>query len=307
MPSGPALGWPEQSITRSAPKPPTMSRTRLMRSSASLISSMFTVASAPNLRASSSRGFSGAPTQITRPAPISRAAAMARMPIGPEPWITTVSPPSESAGADCAVERADARGQRLRQRAEPQRHVVGKLVDFRPGQHVEVDIDVFREASPQMRRLVEAEIAPVINRGQALVGLLRIMDAVIALPARHQRRDHHLRADAERLAHEIFGERTALFDDDAAELVPEGERPRQRLRPVAFEDVKVGAAHPAGADLNQRGVRGDLRPRHRPDDRLGAWTGEGGDANGAVAHGLFSAPILSRITAVPALGQNTRR
>jgi len=52
---------------------------------------MFTVASAPNLRASSSRGASGAPTQITRAAPISRA-AMARMPIGPEPWITTVSP-----------------------------------------------------------------------------------------------------------------------------------------------------------------------------------------------------------------------
>ncbi len=31
MPSGPAVGWPEQSITRSAPKPPTMSRTALMR------------------------------------------------------------------------------------------------------------------------------------------------------------------------------------------------------------------------------------------------------------------------------------
>ena len=50
---------------------------------------MFTVASAPNLRASLSRGSSGAPTQMTRPAPISCAAATARMPIGPEPWITT--------------------------------------------------------------------------------------------------------------------------------------------------------------------------------------------------------------------------
>ena len=36
--------------------------------------------------------FSGAPTQMTRPAPISCAAATARMPIGPEPWMTTVSP-----------------------------------------------------------------------------------------------------------------------------------------------------------------------------------------------------------------------
>jgi hypothetical protein len=56
-------GRPEQSITRSAPNPPTMSRTRLTRSSRNSL--MFTVASAPNLRASCSRGFSGAPTAIT--------------------------------------------------------------------------------------------------------------------------------------------------------------------------------------------------------------------------------------------------
>ena len=53
---------------------------------------MSTVASAPNSRASASRGLSGAPTAMTRPAPISCAAAMARMPIGPVPWMTTVSP-----------------------------------------------------------------------------------------------------------------------------------------------------------------------------------------------------------------------
>src|SRR6266508_4318626 len=98
-----------------------------------------------------------------------------------------------------------------------------------------------------MRRLVEAEIAPVIDRGQAFVGLLRIMDAVITAPARHQWRDHHLRADTERLAHEVFAEFASRLDDDAAQLVAERERPRQRLGPVAFEDVKVGAAHPAGA------------------------------------------------------------
>ena len=69
-----------------------MSRTAVMRASGVVTSSMFTVASAPNLRASFSRGSSGAPTQITRPAPISCAAAIARMPIGPEPWMTTVSP-----------------------------------------------------------------------------------------------------------------------------------------------------------------------------------------------------------------------
>src|ERR1700754_4418155 len=105
MPSGPALGWPEQSITRSAPKPPTMSRTFLMRASGVVTSSMFTVASAPNFRARAKRG---------------------------------------SSGAGGAFEGADAGGQRLRQRTEPQRHVIGQLVDLGARQHVEVDIDIFR-------------------------------------------------------------------------------------------------------------------------------------------------------------------
>ena len=82
---------------------------------------MSTVASAPNLRASLSRGASGAPTQITLPAPISCAAATAKIPIGPEPWITTVSPQEnpparvarlkarmqEVSGSDSAPSRSD--------------------------------------------------------------------------------------------------------------------------------------------------------------------------------------------------------
>ena len=55
-------------------------------------SSRQTVASAPNARQSASRGCSGAPTAITRPAPISCAAAIASTPIGPLPCTTTVSP-----------------------------------------------------------------------------------------------------------------------------------------------------------------------------------------------------------------------
>ena len=39
-----------------------------------------------------SLGSAGAPTTITRPAPISWAATSASNPMGPEPWITTVSP-----------------------------------------------------------------------------------------------------------------------------------------------------------------------------------------------------------------------
>jgi hypothetical protein len=44
-----------------------------------------------------------------------------------------------------------------------------------------------------------------------------------------------------------------------------------------------------------------LRPRHRADDRLGAGTGEGGDTDGAIAHGIvLGFQILSGIIVVPA-------
>ena len=157
---------------------------------------MSTVASAPNLRASCSRGFSGAPTAITLPAPISWAAATARIPIGPEPWMTTVSPQVKPPARVGAIEGADAGGQGLRQCAEPQRHVVRQFVDFRARQHVEIDIDVFRPSAPQMRRLVEPEVAAVIDRASGTCWHLRIVDAVIAASARHQRRDHHFRSHA---------------------------------------------------------------------------------------------------------------
>src|SRR4051812_37030668 len=142
MPSGPALGWPEQSITRSAPKPPTISRTRATRSSGSRTSSMSTVASAPNLRASLRRGSSGAPAQITRPAPISCAAATAEDADRARALDYDGVAPLEAAGAHRAVEGADARRERLGKRAEAQGHVIRQLVDLRAGQHVEVDVDV---------------------------------------------------------------------------------------------------------------------------------------------------------------------
>jgi len=107
-------------------------------------------------------------------------------------------------------------------------------VDFRAGQHLEIDIDVFRPSAPQMRRLVEPEAAAVIHRGKALVGTLRIVDAVIAASARHQRRNHHLRSHRQRFLHEIHFELVADFDEYAAELMAEGERPGKLLRPVTL-------------------------------------------------------------------------
>jgi hypothetical protein len=57
----------------------------------SLPSSTETVALAPKRRAASSRS-SGPPTVTIVPAPAMRAAAVAKMPSAPAPWITTVDP-----------------------------------------------------------------------------------------------------------------------------------------------------------------------------------------------------------------------
>src|SRR3712207_491073 len=130
-----------------------------------------------------------------------------------------------------------------------------------------------------MRRLVEAEIAPVVDRREALVGALRIVDAVVAGAAGHQRRDHDARADLERLAHEVLGQLAPLLDDDAADLVPEREGPRQGLRPMALQDVQVGAADAAGADLDQGRLARHVRARHLADHRIGAGSGECGHTN----------------------------
>src|SRR5690348_2537886 len=140
-----------------------------------------------------------------------------------------------------------------------------------------------------MRRLVEAEIAAVIDRREAFIRALRIMDAIIAMAARHQRRNHHARSDLQRLAHKVFFKLGAGFDDDAAEFVAERERPWQRFGPVTFKDVQVGAAHAAGADLDQRRLFRNFRPGNAVNDRLGAGTGEGRDAD------VLHASVLSAV------------
>ena len=187
--------------------------------------------------------------------------------------------PLEAAGLHGAIEGTDAARQRLRQRAQQQPHVVGQLVDLGAGQLAQVDIDVLGPAAPQVRRLVEAQIAAVVDGGEALVGRLGIVLAPVAEAARHQRRQHHLGADLQRLAHEVGVELRADLDDDAGQLVPQRERPRQRLGPMPLEDVLVGAAHAAGADLDQRALGRHLRPRHLAHDGLGAGPVVGGDAD----------------------------
>ena len=64
--------------------------------------------------------------------------------------------PREGADPLRAAEGADARGERLRERAEPQRHVVRQLVHLGPRQVLEVDVDHLGKAAPEMRRLLEA-------------------------------------------------------------------------------------------------------------------------------------------------------
>ena len=184
--------------------------------------------------------------------------------------------PAEAACLHRPVERADARGQRLGERAEQQAHIVGQLVDLGAGQLAEIDIDIFGPAAPEMRRLVEAEIAAVIDRRQAFIRGLGIMQAPVAMAAGHQWRQHQFRADADRLAHEVGLQLVADLDHDARQFVSEGERPRQRLRPMAFQDMLVGAADAAGPYLDQRRFRRDARPGHLLHHRIGARPGEGG-------------------------------
>ena len=119
------------------------------------------------------------------------------------------------------------------------------------------------------------------------------MDAVIALAARHQRRDHHLRSHVKLLAHEVFLEFRADLDQHAADLVAERERPRQRLRPMSFQDMQIGAADTAGADLDQRGLFRDFRPGHLADHRLCARTGIGAYAD--LFHRVSSCALRSLI------------
>ena len=250
-----------------------------MRASALLCSSMSTVASAPNSRASFRRG------RLRRADgdDAARAHLLGRGD-GEDADRTGALDddrvvPLEAAGLGGAVEGADAARQRLRQRAQQQPHVVGQLVDLGAGQLAQVDIDVLGPAAPQVRRLVEAQIAAVVDGGEALVGRLGVVLAPVAEAARHQRRQHHLGADLERLAHEVGCQLRADLDDDAGQLMPQRERPRQRLGPMPPKDVLVRAAHPAGADLDQRALGRHLRPGHLAHDGVRARSVIGGDAD----------------------------
>ena len=79
--------------------------------------------------------------------------------------------PLEATGARSPVEGTDAGGQGLGQRSQQQAHVVRQLVDLGAGQLAQIDIDVLGPAAPEVRRLLEAEIAAVIDRRQALIGI----------------------------------------------------------------------------------------------------------------------------------------
>ena len=59
---------------------------------------------------------------------------------------------------------------------------------------------------------------------------------------------------------------------------------------MTFEDMQIGAADAAGADLDQRALLADFRPRHAADDGLGARTVIGAYAN--LLHGEFLRPLI---------------
>src|SRR5262245_49658219 len=130
-----------------------------------------------------------------------------------------------------------------------------------------------------MWRLVETQIAAVVDRGQAFVGILGIVGAVVTMAAWHQRRDHYFRTHRQRFVHEVFGELSACLNENPANFMPERERPRKLLRPVAFKDMQISAANSAGADFDESCLLGNIWPRDRANYRLRVRTGESGYAD----------------------------
>src|SRR5689334_11134461 len=109
------------------------------------------------------------------------------------------------------------------------------------------------------------------------------------MAARHQRRDHHLRSDLERLAHEVLFEFRANLDQHSADLVTEREWPWQWFRPVAFQNMQIGAANAAGTDLYKRRFARNFGPGYGANDRPRSRAIVGAYAN--LLHALPLAPF----------------
>src|SRR5262245_37357272 len=199
--------------------------------------------------------------------------------------------PFEATSLRCAIECADAGSQRFGKRTQTERHVVRKFVNLGPGQHLEIHVDVFREATPKMRRLVEAEVTSVVHRRQALVGGLWIVNAVIASTTGHQRWDHHLGADFQRLSHEVLRKILSFLDNNPAKLMTKREGPWQRFWPVAPEDVLIGSANPASPNLDQRGLCRNAGPRYGLNNGFRARSREGSNADRRLERGGHSTPL----------------
>ena len=185
----------------------------------------------------------------------------------------------EAFHAQCAgaIECAGHGAERLHEAADQHGHVGGETEDFGGRQSVEVNVDHLRPAAPQMRRPRKADLAPVVGRVAAAIRARRVVQAVVTPATRHQRWQHHRRADRQRLPHVVAGQLRPDLFDHAGQLVSERERPRQLTRPVPAQDVQVGAAHPAGIDADQRTTRRHRRPRHAPQHRRRAGTIVGND------------------------------
>ena len=119
-----------------------------------------------------------------------------------------------------SIQRSNTRGKRLGEGAEHKAHVIGQAVDLRGREHVEIDVHHLRPAAPQVRRFFKSQVAAVVGRIEALVGVCRVVHAVVALAARHQRRQHHLAAHTQRPPHEIRVQGRTFFHDHTASLWP---------------------------------------------------------------------------------------
>ena len=280
MPSGPAEGWPEQSITRSAPKGADQRAHGLDARFRRLVVLERDGGLGAEAPAQREPRILGRPDDDDAPSPHLLGGGHGQNADRPRTLDDDGVAHAEEPGALGAVEGADARGERLGEGAENERHVVGQLVDLRPRQLAEVHVDHLRPAAPEVRRLLEAEVTAIVHGGQALVGRLRVVHAVVAAPAGHQRRQHDLGPHLEGLAHEVLGQLRSDLLHDSHQLVAEGERPGEGPGPVALEDVEVGAADPAGRDADEPSLGRHLGLGHLAYHGRLAGTFEGGDADG---------------------------
>ena len=99
-------------------------------------------------------------------------------------------PVPEASSRNGPIDAANAGGQGFRERSEHQRHIIRQSVNLGRWQHVQIHIDHFCPAPPEMGRFFKWQVAAIVGGVETLVGVEGVVHAVVAHPAGHQGRKH---------------------------------------------------------------------------------------------------------------------